>query len=152
MSERPRWKVNVKSLVGNALCDPDDPKTAEVFFEPQESADPNTGKKRMGQVGPNLSPLNDAAQAIIDEQDDDHPDATANAGKRARAAAKAAAEDQVVEDETNNGPAPRKKGDTRTAAKKAPKAAKKAEEPAQDPEDGKEPPAGGAEDADEEIA
>lgn len=58
--EAPRWRVNEKSFVGHSLIE----EGGEVTYEPAEG----------GEVGENLSPLNDAAQAIVDAQKSPHPD------------------------------------------------------------------------------
>lgn len=51
---KPLWRVQTKSFVGHALCEEGD----NVTYVPTED----------GLVGDNLWPLNDEAQAIIDDQ------------------------------------------------------------------------------------
>lgn len=58
----PRWRVMAKSFIGHALIE----EGEEVSYEPEAG----------GEVGDNLAPLNDAAQAIVDAQKSDHPDKT----------------------------------------------------------------------------
>ncbi|CAB4198780.1 hypothetical protein UFOVP1324_7 [uncultured Caudovirales phage] len=108
--KRPRWRVNEVSTIGHALCQPG----TEVFYTPTLTDDDVTNG-----VGPNLSPLNDQAQAIVDEQKEDHPDKSKHAAKRARLRAaeadmdddEIAAEKQKITDEPVS--ARQAKGDTR---------------------------------------
>ena len=109
---RPRWRVNEVSTIGHALCQPG----TEVFYTPTLNENDETNG-----VGANLSPLNDEAQAIVDEQREDHPDKTKHAAKRAKRIAveadmdddEIAAEKQKITDEPVS--ARQTKGDTRKA-------------------------------------
>lgn len=105
-------------MIGNALC----AEGTEVHYTPPEG----------GMVGDNLSPLNDAAQDILDGQKDDHPDKTGSDLKHTR-------DEEAVQkgekDETD-GPVPKKqkgKGDTRTPRKAPPKKADKTAKPSVTP-------------------
>lgn len=104
MAERPRWRVNTQSHVGHALVE----EGTEVFYTPPEG----------GEVAENLSPINDAAQAIVDEQKGEHPDKTSNAKSKAAKAAKV--EETKAEDDkaATDGPVKNARGDTRTAKEK----------------------------------
>jgi len=95
--EAPRWRVMEKSFVDHALLD----EGAEVTFTPEAGDD-----GRMTQVGNNLSPLNDAAQAIVDAQADDHEDQTDKVpvkGVKAKADAAAAAPHKAAKPATATG-------------------------------------------------
>ncbi|QCW21975.1 hypothetical protein JessAGP_045c [Caulobacter phage Jess A] len=63
--EAPRFRVNEKSFIGHTLVE----AGVETFYDP--------GKD--GSVSANLSPVNDAAQALVDAQREDHPDKSAKA-------------------------------------------------------------------------
>ncbi len=126
-TERARWRVNDQSFIGHALVNPGD----EVYYTPLEDANGDTHG-----VGSNLSPLNDAAQTIVNEQREDHLDKPHNVKKRRAHAAASEEEEQEAAQEKGDGPVPARarKADTRTAktteAKTEPKAAKKAAPPA----------------------
>jgi hypothetical protein len=60
--ERPLWRTNEKSFIGHSLVE----EGTSVLYTPPEG----------GEVAENLSPLNAAAQAIVDAQKTDHPDKT----------------------------------------------------------------------------
>jgi len=105
LDERPRWRVNEQSFVGHVLVNEGD----EVYYTPDLNCE----------VGDNLSPLNDAAQTIVDVQRSEHQDQTSNADKRARELAEKAREAEIVEKESTDGPVPRPKGDTKTEPKPA---------------------------------
>lgn len=119
--EAPRWRVNQQSLIGHALVE----EGREVYYTPTEKPGGGTNG-----VGENLSPLNDAAQAIVDAQEADHIDKTVNAAKRK---ALAEAGDGPTESETADGLVPTRaaKGDARTdaSAAKPAKGSKKASAP-----------------------
>lgn len=68
--DRPLFRVNEKSFVGHAIAE----EGATVVYEPEED----------GEIGENLTPLNEAAQALVDAQKGEHPDKTG--GKKARSA------------------------------------------------------------------
>lgn len=121
MAERPRWRVNTQSHVGHALVE----EGQEVFYTPPEG----------GEVADNLSPLNDAAQAIVDEQKGEHLDKASNAKTKAAKVAKA--EEAKAEDDkaAADGVIKAAKGDTRSA--KAPPKAKAADK---EPTKATEPP------------
>lgn len=119
IGERPRWRVNVQSFVGHALVNEND----EVYYTPPV----NLAGEQVGEVDANLTPLNDAAQAIIDGQKTDHPDKASNSEKRARAQAAQAAEVEVVEKESTDGPVKNAKGDTKSPPKPKGKAKAAAE-------------------------
>lgn len=89
--ERPRWRVNEKSFIGHSLVE----EGAEVFYTPLDDA--KTGIT-VG-VSDNLTPLNDAAQEIVDTQKRDHIDKTKNAGKRE--AARKVAEQEAEESQAD---------------------------------------------------
>ncbi|QNH91697.1 hypothetical protein SR18_gp046c [Caulobacter phage SR18] len=63
--EAPRFRVNEKSFIGHTLVE----AGVETFYDP--------GKD--GSVSANLSPVNEAAQALVDAQREDHPDKSATA-------------------------------------------------------------------------
>lgn len=94
--ERPRWRVNERSFIGHSQVE----EGTEVFYTPAEG----------GEVHENLSPLNDAAQAIVDGQKSAHPDKAAAPAKKA---AKPPAEPE------GDGPVASPKGATKKAAKPA---------------------------------
>jgi hypothetical protein len=137
--ERPRWRVNTQSFVGHALVNEND----EVYYTPPV----NLLGEMVGEVEANLSPLNDAAQAIIDAQKTDHPDKASNAEKRERAAAAKAAEVEIVEKESTDGPVKAAKGDVRSPAKPAKGDVRSPAKPAKGKKAATEPAA----DADEDI-
>lgn len=58
--EEPTFRVNWKSFIGHTLVE----EGAEVGYTPPAG----------GHIGENLSPLNDAAQALVDAQTPPHPD------------------------------------------------------------------------------
>lgn len=66
--EAPRWRVNTKSFIGHTVIE----EGGEVNYTPEED----------GYIEENLSPVNDAAQALVNAQAQAHPDKTG--GKRAR--------------------------------------------------------------------
>lgn len=79
--DAPRWRVMEKSFIGHSLVE----EGAEVVYEPEDS----NGKP--GEVADNLSPLNAAAQAIVDAQAAPHPDKTEGTkAKKTKATADAA--------------------------------------------------------------
>jgi len=109
---RPRWRVNAPSFIGHSLCQEGD----EVFYTPPATTDDGVESS----VAENLSPLNDAAQAVVDKQKRDHPDKT---DRREKVQAKKAALTAEAEAKADtDGPVKRKVGDTRSPkAAKAPK-------------------------------
>lgn len=137
-NERPRWRVNEPSLIGNALAQQGD----EVYYTPtDQSIEDGHG------VASNLTPLNDAAQDIVDGQKDDHPDKSKHAAKRARQTAVDDDEEMIRAQETTDGLAPKsqRKGDTRKPAdpaKKVKGAPAKTEDKPQAPALGKGPTVG----------
>lgn len=129
-AERPRWRVNVQSFIGHALVNEGD----EVYYTPpvEVPATAISPGSPAGHVSENLSPLNDAAQEIVDTQKRDHPDKAIHAGKRAKAAALSDEEQMEQEQDRGDGlvPARARKGDTKAPPK--PKRGAKPAEP--DPE------------------
>jgi hypothetical protein len=59
-ADAPLFRVNQKSFIGHAVVE----AGAEINFTPKPG----------GEIGENLSPINDAAQALVDAQKGDHPD------------------------------------------------------------------------------
>lgn len=129
--ERPRFRVNRQSMVGNALV----AEGTEVIYTP-----PGPDST----VDDNLSPLNDAAQKVVDRKNPDgsasrHPDRTGGPGFETIAAEAVAAD----EEEDTNGIIPKKgpnktpAGDTRKPVKRGPKDAVKTADKGDTPGDDK---------------
>jgi hypothetical protein len=88
---RGKFRVNEKSFVGHALVE----EGSEVFIDPDSL---KVKGKADGHISDNLSPLNDVAQAMVDNQKEDHPDKSAAPAPKA-AKAPAAAKPAKVEGE-----------------------------------------------------
>lgn len=81
--DTPRWLVNERSFIGHAIVEAGN----EISYDP-EDGDPKTPTH----IGENLTPTNEAAQAIVDAQPEPHPDKSdGKRGKSAKARADAAA-------------------------------------------------------------